>query len=759
MRRCNILFCCISTFLISLISFGYCAYAEKDISEYVKKGWVMRDDLPSVITLMDECIGQFGAEADGLAEGLTAMPSEDQADAYKIMNDVAVCVFIKGEAFMRAGKDVEAISAFETVVRKYPYAQQWDPRGWYWSVKEKSIQSLQKLSTTWCDENADSCQLPEPEPVFPASDIVLNDEGTEFPVDYNKYGSFVNAGTPDYNYVIKDRTGLAEAVGAGIYPNSKSVRNDPEFQRLKKEIFELDHWKILASRDLKRAFYRWNFAAEPAHVRQFYIGDILEKAGRIKQAVKAYYACLVHYPKGYGKTYFDTPWYIAKAAIARINYLLKANPDLGYRLEGARVAIEGGFDNDIGNDVFSVDPGRFVPVDQPQQVRQPEGKIVKTIGTRVKLVQYENGDWQLQVKEKPFIVKGITYDPTRVGEAPDDGSLAEWTLQDTNSNAKADSPYDTWVDQNYNNKKEENEPVVGDFALMKRMGVNAIRRYHQPHKPEKDVLRDLYESYGIMTIMGDFLGKYTLGSNADWEKGTDYNNPEHQKNMLKSIREMVNEHKDEPYVLMWMLGNENVYGVACNADKDPDAFFKFANKAAQYIKKLDPSRPVMIASGDLLYLDIFARLCPDIDIFGTNSYRGKYGFGDFWQDVKQFSGKAAMLTEYGVSSISNGYTHEQGEAYQAEYHAGTWNDIYNNTYGRGQGNSVGGVVFEWLDEWWKAYEPDIHDERGQFIGPFLDGYIHEEWLGIVSQGDGSDSPFMRQLKKAYFVYEELWTHE
>jgi hypothetical protein len=44
----------------------------------------------------------------------------------------------------------------------------------------------------------------------------------------------------------------------------------------------------------------------------------------------------------------------------------------------------------------------------------------------------------------------------------------------------------------------------------------------------------------------------------------------------------------------------------------------------------------------------------------------------------------------------------------------------------------------------------------QFGAPFLDGWSYEEWLGVAGQGDGSDSPFLRQLRPAYSVYQRLW---
>jgi len=34
--------------------------------------------------------------------------------------------------------------------------------------------------------------------------------------------------------------------------------------------------------------------------------------------------------------------------------------------------------------------------------------------------------------------------------------------------------------------------------------------------------------------------------------------------------------------------------------------------------------------------------------------------------------------------------------------------------------------------------------------------MHEEWLGICGQGNGVRSPFLRELRKSYFLYKELW---
>jgi len=740
--------------ILASVSFLYAA----DSQEEVDKGWeaLGKNDLAAAYKAADACIASFSKQADAVAQVLTGFPDEKDP-AYAVMNNVAVCSFIKTEALLREGKTEEAQKLLTDIIEKYPFAKGWDPRGWYWSVKEKAQITLNKLIKGTIEE--------EIKEAGKVSAVTLSDPGTEFPVKYEKYGEFIDAGKKGYHYKVNDPVGLQKAVGISIYPNTCSIRYCPRFLEYKKDLYKINHWDVLNTRDLELAFYKWNFSPEPPGLQQFYLGDILERSGLYQHAIKAYYAILVHFPTTYGWTYWHTPWYVGEAALGRIQYLIREHPELRVALVGADIKVINGFDNNLANDIFIVNPGKLVKVGLferfcPRSAAKRElGKIVEQRGGEVSsVVKYESGDWQLFVRGKPFVIKGVTYAPTRIGESPDTGTLEDWETQDLNKNGLIDGPFEAWVDRNRNNKQDRDEKPVGDFQLMKEMGVNCVRVYHQPYKPNKKLLAQMYEGYGIMVALGDFLGKYAIGSGASWKDGTDYSNPAHQAKMLESVEKMVREFKDEPYVAFWILGNENVYGVACNADKDPESFFKFANRAAQLIKNIDPTRVVAIASGDTLYLDSFGKNCPDIDIFGTNAYRGKYGFGSIWKNVKDISGKPVMITEYGAPAYAEGYTEEEAENFQAEYHRGCWLNMEESMAGAscGEGNVIGGFVFEWLDEWWKAYEPTYHDRKGLFSGPFLDGRMHEEWLGICGQGDGSDSPYLRVLRKAYFTYKKLW---
>jgi|CXWL01.1.fsa_nt_gi beta-glucuronidase len=715
--------------------------------------------------LFDQCIKFYGEKALEQHAQLTNFPSRDVIEQYQLMNDVATCYFIKAEGLMHQGKNEEATALFGEAIKKFKWAQAWDPsRGGYWSIAEKSQASMNVMSGK-AQQEEELKKKRQSLRTMPKLAVIGKDDV----IDYAKYGKFFNVGTKDYHYQIKDIKALADAVGEGIYPNLTDIYKDPGYKKAQKEgRLEGSHWDFVRSDDLEAAFFKWATAPEPWGVRLFYLGMLFEKAKMYKQALRAYHALIVHYPNATAWTYWQTPWYPAQAAVAKIKHIVREHPELNLKFKWGKISIENAFDNDTKNDLVITSPGmieRKTKLDAVNERMGLDKKKIELTSTKrilgqgkVRLVEYTNGHWQLTVDGKPYIIHGITYAPTKIGQSPDKGTISNWMTDDFNNNGKNDGPYEAWVDKNLNNVQDADEPAVGDFQLIEDMGVNTMRLYHQPFEPDKVLLRDLFEKHGIRVIMGDFLGKYTLGSGASWADGTDYENPEHRQHMMDSVTKMVMDYKDEPYLLFWLLGNENNYGVASNADKKPEAYYKFVNEVALMIKKLDPDHPVAICNGDTLFLDIFAKNAPDVDIYGSNVYRGDYGFGSFWDQVHDATGKPAFITEYGAPAYVPHMTVEEGEEAQAQYHRGNWLDIEENIagYENGVGNALGGVAFEWLDEWWKNYEPAKHDKKSDVIGPFPGGYYYEEWFGLNAQGDGKNSPYLRQPRKVYYTYKKMW---
>ena len=274
------------------------------------------------------------------------------------------------------------------------------------------------------------------------------------------------------------------------------------------------------------------------------------------------------------------------------------------------IQIKNKFDTKTNNDVYaSIDPGKLIADkkgDGQEPVDLSQIPVVQTIGgPKVQLKKYANHHWQLFVDGKPFVIKAVTYSVTPVGVSPDRGTWnvsKDWQLLDTNHNGIHDGFFEAYVDKNENGVRDPDEPIVGDAQLLKDMGANTLRAYH--HLYSKELFRRLYKEYGFYILCGDLLGGYAVDSGATWAQGTDYSNPVQQQRMLDGVRKMVEEYKEEPYILMWVLGNENVYGVGNNSGKNPEAFYELVDRAAQLIHQLDPTRPVAIANGDVLYLDV-----------------------------------------------------------------------------------------------------------------------------------------------------------
>ncbi|MBU1086932.1 MAG: hypothetical protein KKD05_05365, partial [Candidatus Omnitrophica bacterium] len=618
----------------------------------------------------------------------------------------------------------------------------------------------------------------------PSTVYGLSDPGTEFPVNYENYGIFSNQSTSTYNYEITNPVGLAAAVGEGIYPNSESVLLNPRYQEyLSSGKLDGDVWSFVNSDDPWADFFKWATAINvQLGEKLFYTALALENAGQFQHAVKAYKALIVHFPYTQAfNPYENIYWYPGIRAIDAISRLTTEHPEIGYELVNAKITIENGYDSDPNDDIFTASAGEFAAYTLQDRIDRSVEKITATDfdvrGTgRVKVIKRSDDSWQLRVDDKPFRVQGITYSPTQVGMVADDQTAWQWL--DTNDNGLIDAAQEAWVDTNRNNLRDVDEPAIGDFQLLKEMGCNTIRIFHyagednktyQPEEYNKPLLRQLYNQYGIMVMMGDFFGGYTIGSGADWETGTDYTNPEHCAAMKEVVRQMVLDHKDEPYVLMWLLGNENnmaseytgINATRTNAATEPQAYAEFLNEVAQMIHEIDPDHPVAVGNLNLGLVEYFAQYSLELDIIATNHYTDRFGVGvSYLREAQEKIDRPLIIAEYGADA----YHQDQGvnELEQKTHHFGGWKAIsYNGSTTPGEGNLLGGVIFEWTDEWWKAQSeydsPWVQQIAPQFYwGIMPDHFSHEEWFGICSQGDGTQSPFLRQTRNAYDLYKQLW---
>lgn len=596
----------------------------------------------------------------------------------------------------------------------------------------------------------------------------LHDPGTEDVVDYEEYGVFSGVGTYEYKYTITDPAGLAIASGEGIDPNT-DVEKDPAWLALPSRYrMPGNHWEHMGTSDPQSDFFAWATAyKESPGVRLFFTAKALERGRHYIHALKAYRAAMILYPDAFcWNRELTWTWLIAPAAWSEIINLTRMHPELGLKLTGAFITAETALDGNPAKNAVAVTPGRFTRTAAGRQAKGPDRPDASDIverrgGKRSACVKYRDGRWALEVDGKPFIVKGVTYGPVKVGRQYD----WDWMNADQDKDGRNDVAYQSWVDKNRNNRRDDDEPETGDFALLRDMGCNTIRLFNTiPFN--KKLLRDLYKTYGIKVLICDPLGAYTVHSGADWGDGTDYTDRDQLSSMKKSVEDTVKRYRDEEWLLGYILGNENnmpadymgVNASRTQAASQPRAYAEFLNEVAAMVHALDPDRIVGVGNLELDISDSYAMYAPELDFIGVNSYPGQSGFGSLWIRAKRIIDRPILITEFGCDAYSTGKGPDEGS--QSAYLKNAWDDIeYNSAYGDGEGNSIGGIIFEWLDEWWKDTRGHPADEQNSdptFEFSFPDGFSQEEWLGIVGQGDGSRSPFLRSPRKAYYTMKDLW---
>ncbi len=318
-----------------------------------------------------------------------------------------------------------------------------------------------------------------------------------------------------------------------------------------------------------------------------------------------------------------------------------------------------------------------------------------------------------------------------------------------------------------------------EMSLLQNMGVNSIRVYSGI---PKKWIEYIYDNYGIYTMLNHSFGRYGLTIEGVSVAVTDYSNPKTRDFLLSEVKELSETYKNTRGLLLILLGNENNYGLfwaGAETEDFPDddakkeyigetrgrPMYKLMNEAAKSMKSINPNNPVAICNGDLLFLDIIAEECKDVDILGVNVYRGK-SFGDLFERVKKEYGKPVLLTEFGSDAL-NARTLEEDQQGQAFYLKANWKEIYENAYGIGKsGNSIGGYTFQFSDGWWKysqTKELEVHNtnaswSNGGYEFDFEEGVnnMNEEWFGICAKGSTNiQGNYTLYPKTAYYVLKEV----
>jgi hypothetical protein len=370
------------------------------------------------------------------------------------------------------------------------------------------------------------------------------------------------------------------------------------------------------------------------------------------------------------------------------------------------------------------------------------------------IIEKSDQGMKLLVDGKDFMINGMNWDYVPIGK---NYAYSLWKQSDELIKAALDA----------------------EMSLLKNMGVNTIRVYTgmQPKW-----ITYVYETYGIYTMLNHTFGRYGLTINGVWTPVTAYNDPKTKILLLSEVTAMAKEYKNTPGLLLFLLGNENNYGLFWAGAETEDfpeedekkkfigerlgrPMYKLMNDAAIKMKLINNNLPIAICNGDLLFVEIIAEECTDVDIYGTNMYRGK-SFTDAFERVKKELDMPILFTEFGADAF-NVISNEEDQEMQAFYMVENWKEIYQNAAGLGKScNAIGGFTFQFSDGWWKYEQTknlDVHDNNASWSnkGYYLDiegssNNMNEEWFGICAKGPtNSKGLYNLYPRAAYFALQEV----
>jgi hypothetical protein len=362
----------------------------------------------------------------------------------------------------------------------------------------------------------------------------------------------------------------------------------------------------------------------------------------------------------------------------------------------------------------------------------------------------DESGWKLQVNGEDYYVKGVV-----------------WSYSPRNQNYT----YNLWGESDDFIRKV----LDYEFGLMKAAGVNAIRSFEMI-PPEW--VTYIFKEHGIRTVINPLMGRYGYSVGGEWISNIDYSDELTRSTLKTDMLEYVNQYKNTPGVLMFAFGNESNYGLSWSSfeienlpEGEQDTtkarhLYSLFNEVIKSGKTIAPHLPFSIVNGDIQYIDLIAELVPDLDVLGSNVYRGT-SFTSLWADVDEKLDLPVLFFEFG-SDAFNALEFKEDQISQAMILGDQWKEMYNKAAGNGEeGNSIGGFVFEWRDEWWKYLQTENLDKQDTHASWSNQAYLfdwaegknnmNEEWFGITALGmPNADGVYTARPRAAYDVLSEIW---
>jgi hypothetical protein len=293
----------------------------------------------------------------------------------------------------------------------------------------------------------------------------------------------------------------------------------------------------------------------------------------------------------------------------------------------------------------------------------------------------------------------------------------------------------------------------GDAALMQAGNFNTVRTY--TFKSNKTGLEnsgylstaqlDAFNSRGIKVLVGVHNAPGDSTWNVNWQQtcaGDATFRPAPGGGFTTEAQAQLQALNAHPAVLGFVVGNEIRYnyfytkGAGYDNCWTVDMVVTHANHVTSQLKTVvGITKPVVTSWGNTW--DITTKmpsLTADVISYQIYNY---LELDNIFNLHPQNSNKPFLMTEFGADHY-NATTGQQDYAMQATANTNLFTQILNNSKTGAGGVAthkiVGGTVFAWNDEWWKAGALCSQENGGAApgTGPYSDGTFNEENWGICS---------------------------
>jgi hypothetical protein len=304
-----------------------------------------------------------------------------------------------------------------------------------------------------------------------------------------------------------------------------------------------------------------------------------------------------------------------------------------------------------------------------------------------------------------FFVRGVNYAPTPIGRPGRLDMLGEPTI------------------------------YLRDLQNLRLMNANAIKTYdfysHVQHGGFLDAAfnTNVDPVYAVFSIWID---------QSVMETSVPESSPEFQ-HLVQEYYLMAKETGGHPAVMGYSIGGEMNSITVINEKSFWSKFQALTSAVRRGLKENNNAQKIVtttfVDDGGATF-KAGEQFNADVDMWGSNVYQTDYPGSVIPKFLAVPGTKPLLVSEYGYPYASDKGI---GNTMQLNYVADmltqqtlALQDNFQHTDGVKEQAIVGGFVFEYSDEWWKAGNPDEHNLGLVKNGQFPLGYLSEEYFGLFS---------------------------